>query len=141
MERMVLAAHVEDLDRGQGTPVDSAWQTQPLQPKDALRARSGAARKQDRSMGAGPPKGNRAGVVARVALVLVGGVVLLVDHDQPEVRDRREHRGAGTDAHPGVALAQPAPLGVALGLGEAGVEHRHRVAEPFEKAPHDLRGQ
>ena len=42
--------------------------------------------------------GDAAGVVARVALVLVGGVVLLVDDDQPESVDRREDRRARADA-------------------------------------------
>ena len=40
--------------------------------------------------------------------------MLLVDDDQPEVVDRREHRRARTDADPRLALAQAPPLGVAL---------------------------
>ena len=44
-----------------------------------------------------------AGVVARVAFVLVGGVVLLVDDDQTEVFDRREHGRARADADPRLA--------------------------------------
>ena len=68
--------------------------------------------------GAGLPGaalGDVAGVVARVALLLVGRVVLLVDHDQSEVGDRREHRRARPDAHARLPPAQPQPLVAALG--------------------------
>ena len=47
-----------------------------------------------------PADGDRAGVVARVPLVLVGRVVLLVDDDQADVGERREHRRARPDARP-----------------------------------------
>ena len=50
--------------------------------------------------------GDQPRVVARVALVLVGAVVLLVDDDQPEVGDRREDRAARPDADPRLAAAQ-----------------------------------
>ena len=56
--------------------------------------------------GAGDPRplgGDRAGVVARVALVLVGAVVLLVDDDQAEPLERREDRRARADADAGLA--------------------------------------
>ena len=116
VQRAAHAAHVEDLDGGHRRAVD------------ALRAaRSGAARSQvsaprrraagDEHRARGRPRARSAtcaGVVARVALVLVGGVVLLVDDDQPEVVDRREHGRARPDADPRLAAAQAQPLVVAL---------------------------
>ena len=54
-----------------------------------------AARRRD---AAGPVLGHRAGVVARVALVLVGALVLLVDDHQADVRQRREHGRARPDS-------------------------------------------
>ena len=108
---------------------------------DALRPRGGAAQQQQRSAALGALGGDVAGVVARVALVLVGGVVLLVDDDQPEILDRREHGRARADADPRLALAQAPPLLVALGRAQLRVQHRDGVAEAFDEAPDDLRGQ
>ena len=65
--------------------------------------------------------------------------MLLVDDDQPEILDRREHGRAGTDAHTRLPFAQPAPLGVALPGRQPRVQHRDRLAEAFDEAPDDLR--
>ncbi len=67
--------------------------------------------------------------------------MLLVDHDQAEPLDRREHRRARPHAHARLALAQPPPLLAALGRGEARVQHRHGLAEARDEATHDLRRQ
>ncbi len=80
-----------------------------------------------------------AGVVARVALVLVGRVVLLVDHDQPEVAHRREDGRARADRDPRLAAPQPPPLVVALALAERRVQQRDGVAEARLEAPDGLR--
>ena len=92
-----------------------------------------------RAGAAGALGGDEPGVVARVALVLVGRVVLLVDHDQPEVGDRREHGRARADGDPRLAGAQPPPLVVALALAERRVQQRHRVAEARLEARDGLR--
>ena len=55
--------------------------------------------------------------------------MLLVDHDQPEVADRREDGRARADRDARLARAQPPPLVVALALAERGVQQRDRVAE------------
>ena len=85
------------------------------------------------------PAGDGAGVVAGVALLLVGGVVLLVDHDQAEVADRGEDGRARADADARLAAAQAPPLVVALAGGEGRVEDREAVAEPGPEARHRLR--
>ena len=82
-----------------------------------------------------------AGVVARVAFVLVGRVVLLVEHDQPDPLDRGEDRRARPDADARRAAAKAAPLVVTLARGELGVQHRDRVAEAVREAADDLRRQ
>ena len=51
--------------------------------------------------------------------------MLLVDDDQPEVGDGREHGRARPDADPRLAAAQAAPLVVALAGAEPRVQHRH----------------
>ena len=55
--------------------------------------------------------------------------MLLVDHDQAEVADRREDGRARADRDPRLAGAQPPPLVVALALAERGVQQRDGVAE------------
>ena len=65
--------------------------------------------------------------------------MLLVDDDQPEVLDRREHGRPGPHAHARLAIAQAPPLGVALAGRQLGVQHGNRLAEAFDEAPDDLR--
>ena len=89
----------------------------------------------------GPVAGDGAGVVGRVALLLVGGVVLLVDDDQAEVADRGEDRRARADADLRLAAAQPLPLVEALAVGEGAVEDGEAVAEAGAEAGDGLRGE
>ena len=55
--------------------------------------------------------------------------MLLVDHDQADVRERGEHGRAWPDAHPGLAAGQAQPLVVALPGAHARVHHRDDVSE------------
>ena len=64
--------------------------------------------------------------------------MLLVDHDQPEVVERGEHRRARPHAHPRLAGAQPEPLVVALARPELRVQDRDRLAEARLEAAHGL---
>ena len=107
----------------------------------ALRARRRAAGDQQRAAPRSALGSDVARVVAGVALVLVGGVVLLVDHDQPQLRDRREDRRARPDADARLALAQAPPLLVALPGCHPRVQDRDRLAEAGAEASHDLRRQ
>ncbi len=80
--------------RRQRAAVDARGQHEALEPVHALGPRRGRPGHEHRAGLARATRGDRAGVVARVALVLVGGVVLLVDDEQAEVADGREHRRA-----------------------------------------------
>ena len=97
MQRVLRAAHVEHPHRRQVAAArDARRQPQPAQSVHGLRARRRRAGQQPRAGLVGAVGGDVAGVVARVALLLVGGVVLLVDHDQPEVaRPARRPPSAG----------------------------------------------
>src|SRR5829696_3564943 len=75
-------AHVDDLHRWQSPAVDAAGQLQALELMPALGPRRGRAADEHGADIGGPPPCDLARVVARVALLLVGGIVLLVDHDQ-----------------------------------------------------------
>ena len=65
--------------------------------------------------------------------------MLLVDDDQPEVGDGREHRRARADRDARLARAQPPPLVVALALAERRVQQRDGVAEARLEARDGLR--
>ena len=135
-----LATQVDDPD-ARHRRAEPLAELEPLQPLPALRPRRRAAVDGDRALERGALGRDRARVVARVGLLLVGRVVLLVDADQAEVRHRREDRGARADDDRRLAGDDPLPLVAALRLGQAGVEHRDPVAEARLEAPERLRRQ
>ncbi len=67
--------------------------------------------------------------------------MLLVDHDQTQLLDRREHRRARAHAHARLSGPQSPPLLPALSRGQARVQHRHRLPEAPHEAADDLRGE
>ena len=67
--------------------------------------------------------------------------MLLVDDDQAEILDRREHGRARAHAHPRLPRAQAPPLLVALAGAKPRVKDRDRVPKALGEASHDLRGQ
>ena len=70
---------------GSGSAVDALGQLEPIELGPALGTRGRRAGQIDGTGLGGAPAGDRPGVVAGIALLLVGGVVLLVDDDQAEV--------------------------------------------------------
>jgi hypothetical protein len=86
-------------------------------------------------------QGEVAGVVADAVLLLVAAVVLLVDHDQPGLGQRHEHRRARADDHPGLAAPGGGPDPGALAVGQTRVQRVHRHAEAAAEALQGLRGQ
>jgi len=137
VQRAALLAHVDDLDGRQALAVHARGQDDAAHRLKALGPRGGAARHDERAA----LLGDEPGVVARVALVLVGRVVLLVDDDQAEALDRGEHRRARAHAHARLAAAQAQPLVEALAVAERRVQDRDGVAEALDEARHDLRRQ
>ena len=65
--------------------------------------------------------------------------MLLVDHDQADVGQRRKDRGARPDAHTCRARAQAQPLGAALGVAEPRMQDGDHVSESPPEAPDGLR--
>ena len=94
------ATQVHDLGRRQLATVGPARQLEPWQSQPALGPGRGAAGEERRPRFGRPVAGDLARVVAGIALLLVGGVVLLVDHHQAEVVHRGEDRRARADADP-----------------------------------------
>ncbi len=67
--------------------------------------------------------------------------MLLVDHDEAEVRERREQRAASAHHHARRARADEVPLVVAFALAHARVHDGHHVAEAAAEACDGLRRQ
>src|SRR5207247_176704 len=117
------------LDRRQRPALDPLRKRETAHLEPALRAGRRTAAEEHGVCPLSPPGRDATGVVAGVALLLVRGVVLLVDHDQAEVAKRSEDGRAGPDADPGLAATKPLPLVVALAQPELRVEHRDSLAE------------
>jgi len=81
------------------------------------------------------------GLVPHAVFLLVRGVVLLVDDQQAQGRERGEDRGARPHAEERLPGADPAPLRRPLGRGQAAVEHRHAAAEAGAHPPEELGGK
>ena len=133
-----LAAQVDDAHRRQ-LARDAAAELDPLERLPALRPRRRAAEDGDRAFERRALRRDRARVVARIGLLLVRGVVLLVDADQPEAVDGREDRRAGADDDACVACRDPQPLVAPLGLRQSRVEQRDAFAEARAEAADGLR--
>ena len=80
-------------------------------------------------------------MVAHALLLLVGGIVLLVDHDQPEIGIRQEKRRASADDHADFAVRRGAPGACAQALGQRRMPLGRPHAEALGEAVEELRGQ
>ncbi len=132
-----LAAHVDDAHRRQ-LAAHPPPELEALERRPALRPRRRRAEHGDGSLERSPLDRDRAGVVAGIRVLLVGGVVLLVDDDQAEAAHGSEHRRAGTDDDARLAARDSLALVSPLGLAEARVEDRHPVAEPCPRTADGL---
>ena len=135
-----LAAHVHD-GHGRKRGAEAGAELQPLEARPALGARRGRAVDGDGTLERGAFRGDGAGVVARVGLLLVRRVVLLVDADEPEPRQRREDRRSGSDDHRRRAGGDPFALVTPLRLGQPGMKDGDAIAEPGAEASERLRRQ
>ena len=86
-----------------------------------------------------PHHGQVPGLVAETVLLLIGGIVLLVDHDQAEFRARRKHCRAGAHHKPGTARTRISPGPQALALVQPRVQHRRRRTEACSQPAGELR--
>lgn len=71
-------------------------------------------------------------MIARRGILFERALVLLVQHHQPEVWCGSENRALRPDDNLHVAVGDPLPLLVAIGVAEMAVQHRHTV-EPRTK--------
>ena len=142
----LVGAHVDEMDGGLARGAGPLGQHQPLVAAAAgvfhgLERRRGGAEHQRHAELPGAPHRQVPGRVAEAVLLLVAGVVLLVDDDQPRPWQRREDGRAGADDDLGGAVPRGGPGAQPLALGEPGVQHRHRHREPAAEAVQQLRRQ
>ncbi len=133
-----LPAQVDDLHRRQPAG-DAPAELEPLERRPALGPRRRRPEDRDGALERCALDRDRAGVVARIGLLLVGRVLLLVDDDQAEPVHRREDRRAGADDDPRLAGDDPRTFVAALGVGERRVQDRDPVAEAGPHAADRLR--
>ena len=112
--RRAFGAQIDRLDSRQVRPAEALRQVEvPVAsaPRiDLALDRGGRRGQHDRNIGAaGAHHRHVAGVVAHAVLLLVGGVMLLVDHEQPEIRIGQEQRRARADDDLHLAVRDRAP--------------------------------
>ena len=138
-ERVAGLAPEVDEPHGRQAAAEALAQLEPLEALPALRPRRRAPVDGHRAFERGALGGDRARVVAGIGLLLVRGIVLLVHADEAEPAHRREDRRPRTDHDPRVTAGDPLPLVAALGVGQARMQERDRVAEPCAEAADGLR--
>src|SRR5262249_36292180 len=78
---------------------------------------------------------------ARAVLLLVGGIMFLIDDDQPEIGIGQKQRGACTDDDADAARRHRIPSASAQALRQLGVPLRGAHAEALREAVKERRGQ
>src|SRR5207249_10393321 len=130
----VLFAHVHDGDRRQRPIEDAALEHDAFvlaghRAIVALHRWRGRTQHGERAGPLRADDGDVTAVVARALVLLVRGVVLFVDDDEPEPFKRSEHGRAGADDDVDVAAPDPLPLVVPLAGREPAVLNRHAIAK------------
>jgi hypothetical protein len=133
-----LEPEVDDLHPGKRRS-DTAAELEPLERLPRLGPWRRRAEDRNRAFEGRALGGNRTGVVARIRLLLVRGVVLLVHADDPERGKRREHGGASPDHDRRLAGHDPLALVTPLGLRKTRVDDRDTIAEARPEATERLR--
>ncbi len=135
-----LVAQVDQLHR-RHRRTDAGRQRQRIEPSPALRPRRRASVHGDRALESCALGSDGAGVVARVRLLLERGVVLLVDDDEPESGDGREHGRPCADHDTRLARCDSLALVTALGVAQRRVQHGDAAPEACVEPADRLRRQ
>ena len=145
-----LLTHVHHMHGWKRSPADALRQLQqpaaglwPFASHPGFQAWRGGSEQELGPAGFSPQRRHIPGVVAgHRAVLLVGAIVLLVQHDQPQVVEGQKHRGAGTHHQQRLALLQAASPGFdALAVAAAGVVLHHPIAKATDAAIQQLRNQ
>ena len=142
-----LAAHVHDPESRHRAVVDAlGHDVQGIAPGrrvlPGLQRRRGGTQHAGRAEDRGAHHRDVASVVHRRLALLERRLVLLVDHDEAQVRERGEDRGAGADHHPRLPERHRHPGVETLARGKVAVPDDHlgaEVGEPGTKPADRLR--
>src|SRR5581483_10986220 len=88
-----------------------------------------------------PDQGDVPRMVADPVFLLVGGVLLLIDDDHPDLFKRSKNSRPDADRQQRLPLLDPAPFVVALSRREPAVKEGDGIAETAVETGHQLRGQ
>ena len=132
---VAIAREVDEFDRRQAT-ADALGQRDAFKRLPGLRARCRRREDDGRAGSTGAHQRHGASVVARVGLLLVRDLVLLVDHDQAEVAQRRQDRRARADQHTRLPALEALPDPCPLALRQPRVQH---LDESTKAPPHARR--
>ncbi len=141
-----VAAQVDGADLGQHGLAEPVVQGHPavaprLDIGERFQRRRGRGEDDRNPAQRGAGDGHVAGLVEHAVLLLEGGLVLLVDDDQPEPRKGQEQRRAGAD-HDGRPALGDRPPGLApLAGGDFGMPDHGRRPEALREAVQPLSGQ
>ena len=144
--RRPLAPQIDGLDRRQMLAAEPLRQMQ-MRVAAALGVHHGLDRRRgggehDRNFGlARAHHRHVAGVIAHAVLLLVGGIVLLIDHDQTQVGIGQEQRRARADHHRHLARRNRGPGARALSRRDLGMPFGRTHAEALGEAIEELRGE
>jgi len=86
-------------------------------------------------------QGDLPGMIHGRAILLVAGIVLLIEDDQPQIRHGAQDRRACAHHQPQLTGTNPPPLIIPLTTGEAAMHDGDRVRMSGSKAADDLRRQ
>ena len=140
-----LIAHVDELDLGvvAAHPPDQRGAGGHALGRLVVRGDGRCRRAHDKtgSGDRGQPPRHPSRLVARRAVLLVGSRSLLVETDQAQARNGREHRRPAAQHDLGLAPPRPPPLLRALQLGQLRLQHRHGGVQTRSHALHQLRGE
>src|SRR5262249_22988894 len=129
-----LLAHVHDLHAGERTIEDAAREDHaivPARPRVLRRLERWRRSPEydERLLEPSAHDGDVASVIPRRFFLLVRRVVFLIDNDEPDVLERREHGRARADHDADLAAPDAMPLVVPLTRRKPAVLDRHGVAE------------
>ena len=106
---------------------------------EGFHRRSRRCQQQQRLMAVTARTGDVPRMIPRRLLGSIGSLLLLVNHNQPNLFQRRKHRRAGTHHHICQALLDAPVLVGALCHGQSAVQHRHPLTKSAAEQPDRLR--
>jgi hypothetical protein len=129
---------IDDFDLRQKSARRSLLQNQPREfalfgQFERFQRRRGRPKHRDRSGLSGPPQRDIPTVVVNAVVLFERGVVFLIDDEDAQVFQRREHRRTGPERDGGVASQNPMPCAGPFRRRQRRMEHRNLARKTRRK--------